>query len=56
MHFDLTDLRLYLNVLDTGNITAGVEDVQVEAQVGEVEVHGFSLELSVAHTSVGAVE
>lgn len=23
MHFDLTDLRLYLNVLDAGNITAG---------------------------------
>nr|WP_180204345.1 LysR substrate-binding domain-containing protein [Pseudomonas sp. SbOxS1]NYU04209.1 LysR family transcriptional regulator [Pseudomonas sp. SbOxS1] len=23
MHFDLTDLRLYLNILDTGNITAG---------------------------------
>lgn len=23
MHFDLTDLRLFLNILDTGNITAG---------------------------------
>ncbi|TMU78811.1 LysR family transcriptional regulator [Pseudomonas fluorescens] len=23
MHFDLTDLRLYLHILDTGNITAG---------------------------------
>ncbi|MDR6927328.1 MULTISPECIES: LysR substrate-binding domain-containing protein [Pseudomonas] len=23
MHFDLTDLRLYLNILDSGNITAG---------------------------------
>lgn len=23
MHFDLTDLRLYLNIFDTGNITAG---------------------------------
>ncbi|NVZ28589.1 LysR family transcriptional regulator [Pseudomonas gingeri] len=23
MHFDLTDLRLYLNILDAGNITAG---------------------------------
>jgi len=23
MHFDLTDLRLYLHILDSGNITAG---------------------------------
>ncbi len=23
MHFDLIDLRLYLNILDAGNITAG---------------------------------
>jgi len=23
MHFDLIDLRLYLHILDTGNITAG---------------------------------
>ena len=43
MHFDLTDLRLYLNILDTGGDVAGVEDVQVEAQVGEVEVHRCSL-------------
>ena len=36
MHFDLIDLRLYLHVLDAGNITAGalLELLEVLVLVG----------------------
>ncbi|MBL0845705.1 LysR family transcriptional regulator [Pseudomonas mediterranea] len=45
MHFDLTDLRLYLNILDTGNITAGAARSHLSLAAASARVRAMEASL-----------
>ena len=47
MHFDLTDLRLFLHTLDTGNITAGAARSHLSLASASARIRG--LEIGRAH-------
>lgn len=45
MHFDLTDLRLYLNILDTGNITAGASRSHLSLAAASARIRAMEASL-----------
>jgi DNA-binding transcriptional LysR family regulator len=47
MHFDLTDLRLYLNILDTGNITAGAARSHLSLAAASARIRAMEASLGV---------
>lgn len=47
MHFDLTDLRLYLNILDSGNITAGAERSHLSLAAASARIRALEASLGV---------
>ncbi len=47
MHFDLTDLRLYLNILDTGNITAGAASSHLSLAATSARVRAMEASLGI---------
>lgn len=47
MHFDLTDLRLYLNILDTGNITAGAVRSHLSLAAASARVRAMEASLGI---------
>jgi len=47
MHFDLTDLRLYLNILDTGNITAGAARSHLSLAAASARVRAMEASLGI---------
>ncbi|BBP51095.1 LysR family transcriptional regulator [Pseudomonas sp. St386] len=47
MHFDLTDLRLYLNILDTGNITAGAASSHLSLAAASARVRAMEASLGI---------
>ncbi|ROO38090.1 LysR substrate-binding domain-containing protein [Pseudomonas sp. 7SR1] len=48
MHFDFTDLRLYLNILDTGNITAGASRSHLSLAAASARVRALEASLGIA--------
>ena len=48
MHFDLTDLRLFLNTLETGNITAGAARTHLSLASASARIRGLEASLSLA--------
>jgi DNA-binding transcriptional LysR family regulator len=48
MHFDLTDLRLYLNTLETGNITAGAARSHLSLASASARIRGLEASLGLA--------
>ena len=48
MHFDLTDLRLYLNILDCGNITAGAARSHLSLSAASARVRAMEVSAGVA--------
>lgn len=48
MHFDLTDLRLYLNILDTGNITAGAGRTHLSLAAASARIRAMEASLGIA--------
>ncbi|MHC8311212.1 LysR substrate-binding domain-containing protein [Pseudomonas sp. GT1P32] len=47
MHFDLTDLRLYLNILDTGNITAGAARSHLSLAAASARIRAMEASLGI---------
>ena len=47
MHFDLTDLHLYLNILDTGNITAGAARSHLSLAAASARIRAMEASLGV---------
>lgn len=47
MHFDLTDLRLYLNILDSGNITAGAVRSHLSLAAASARIRAMESSLGV---------
>ncbi|MHC8392726.1 LysR family transcriptional regulator [Pseudomonas sp. LB3P93] len=47
MHFDLTDLRLYLNILDTGNITAGAARSHLSLAAASARIRSMESSLGI---------
>ncbi|NUT78226.1 LysR family transcriptional regulator [Pseudomonas sp. C1C7] len=47
MHFDLTDLRLYLHILDTGNITAGAARSHLSLAAASARIRAMESSLGV---------
>ncbi|MHC8341970.1 LysR substrate-binding domain-containing protein [Pseudomonas sp. RT6P73] len=47
MHFDLTDLRLYLNILDTGNITAGAARSHLSLAAASARIRSMEASLGI---------
>ncbi|MHC8316300.1 LysR substrate-binding domain-containing protein [Pseudomonas sp. LB3P31] len=47
MHFDLTDLRLYLNILDSGNITAGATRSHLSLAAASARIRAMEASLGV---------
>jgi DNA-binding transcriptional LysR family regulator len=47
MHFDLTDLRLYLNILDSGNITAGAARSHLSLAAASARIRAMESSLGV---------
>jgi DNA-binding transcriptional LysR family regulator len=47
MHFDLTDLRLYLNILDAGNITAGAACSHLSLAAASARVRAMEASLGI---------
>lgn len=47
MHFDLTDLRLYLHILDTGNITAGTARSHLSLAAASARIRAMEASLGV---------
>ncbi|MDI3270783.1 LysR family transcriptional regulator [Pseudomonas sp. MDT1-16] len=45
MHFDLTDLRLYLNILDSGNITAGAARSHLSLAAASARIRAMEVSL-----------
>ncbi|AZE15240.1 Transcriptional regulator, LysR family [Pseudomonas chlororaphis subsp. aureofaciens] len=45
MHFDLTDLRLYLNILDAGNITAGASRSHLSLAAASARIRAMEASL-----------
>jgi len=48
MHFDLTDLRLYLHTLDTGNITAGASRSHLSLAAASARIRAMEASLGIA--------
>ncbi len=48
MHFDLTDLRLFLNTLETGNITAGAARSHLSLASASARIRGLESSLNLA--------
>ncbi|MVV52056.1 LysR family transcriptional regulator [Pseudomonas sp. PB120] len=47
MHFDLTDLRLYLNILDAGNITAGAARSHLSLAAASARIRAMEASLGI---------
>ena len=47
MHFDLTDLRLYLNILDSGNITAGAARSHLSLAAASARIRAMEASLGI---------
>ena len=47
MHFDFTDLRLYLNILDTGNITAGAARSHLSLAAASARIRAIESSLGI---------
>jgi len=47
MHFDLTDLRLYLNILDSGNITAGAARSHLSLAAASARIRAMESSLGI---------
>ena len=47
MHFDLTDLRLYLNILETGNITAGAARSHLSLAAASARIRSMEASLGI---------
>ena len=47
MHFDFTDLRLYLNILDTGNITAGAARSHLSLAAASARIRAMEASLGI---------
>ncbi|WP_223481600.1 MULTISPECIES: LysR substrate-binding domain-containing protein [unclassified Pseudomonas] len=47
MHFDLTDLRLYLNILETGNITAGAVRSHLSLAAASARIRAMEASLGI---------
>lgn len=47
MHFDLTDLRLYLNILDSGNITAGAVRSHLSLAAASARIRAMEASLGI---------
>ncbi|NUU35425.1 LysR substrate-binding domain-containing protein [Pseudomonas sp. C2B4] len=47
MHFDLTDLRLYLHILDTGNITAGASRSHLSLAAASARIRAMEASLGI---------
>jgi DNA-binding transcriptional LysR family regulator len=47
MHFDLTDLRLYLHILDTGNITAGAARIHLSLAAASARIRAMESSLGI---------
>ncbi|MFY0732371.1 LysR substrate-binding domain-containing protein [Pseudomonas sp. NFX15] len=47
MHFDLTDLRLYLNIVDSGNITAGAARSHLSLAAASARIRAMEASLGV---------
>jgi DNA-binding transcriptional LysR family regulator len=47
MHFDLTDLRLFLNVLESGNITAGAARSHLSLASASARIRGLEASLNI---------
>jgi DNA-binding transcriptional LysR family regulator len=47
MHFDFTDLRLYLNILDTGNITAGAARSHLSLAAASARIRAMESSLGI---------
>lgn len=47
MHFDLTDLRLYLNTLDAGNITAGASRSHLSLAAASARIRAMEASLGI---------
>ncbi|PQZ86944.1 MULTISPECIES: LysR substrate-binding domain-containing protein [Pseudomonas] len=53
MHFDLIDLRLYLHVLDTGNITAGAARSHLSLAAASARIRAMEASLGIAFLERG---
>ncbi|NWC95562.1 MULTISPECIES: LysR substrate-binding domain-containing protein, partial [unclassified Pseudomonas] len=53
MHFDLIDLRLYLHILDTGNITAGAGRSHLSLAAASARIRAMEASLGVAFLERG---
>ncbi|MGA9704307.1 helix-turn-helix domain-containing protein, partial [Pseudomonas sp.] len=47
MHFDLIDLRLYLHILDTGNITAGAARSHLSLAAASARIRAMEASLGI---------
>ncbi len=55
MHFDLVDLRLYLNVLQAGNITAGANLSHLSLAAASARIRAMEASLAWTFCSAAAV-
>ncbi|MDQ0125485.1 DNA-binding transcriptional LysR family regulator [Pseudomonas lini] len=53
MHFDFTDLRLYLNILDSGNITAGAARSHLSLAAASARIRAMEASLGIAFLERG---
>ncbi|WP_421524232.1 LysR substrate-binding domain-containing protein [Pseudomonas yamanorum] len=53
MHFDLIDLRLYLHILDTGNITAGASRSHLSLAAASARIRAMEASLGIAFLERG---
>ena len=53
MHFDLIDLRLYLHILDTGNITAGAARSHLSLAAASARIRAMEASLGIAFLERG---
>ena len=53
MHFDLIDLRLYLHILDTGNITAGAARSHLSLAAASARIRAMESSLGIAFLDRG---
>ncbi|MGY2290744.1 LysR substrate-binding domain-containing protein [Pseudomonas sp. SDO528_S397] len=53
MHFDLTDLRLYLHILDSGNITAGAARSHLSLAAASARIRAMEASLGTAFLERG---
>jgi len=48
MRFDLTDLKLFLHVVDAGSITAGAERMHLAVAAASTRIRNMEIELGTA--------